>query len=138
MEKFILSAKKGTILMSLGTNLQSSMLGDELLTKIIRTFEQLPDYNFLWKFEADPKSLPVKLSKNVMIEKFLPQNDILAHSKVVGFISHSGLLSSHEALYHGVPVIGKKSSHLNGRRHLLMKSFKGCRFSPTNSVHVPR
>lgn len=110
MKNFILSAKKGTILMSLGTNMQSSMLGDELLTKIIKTFALLPNYNFLWKFEAEPKDLPVKLSKNVMIEKFLPQNDILAHPGVVGFISHSGLLSTHEALYHGVPVIGNGSA----------------------------
>lgn len=109
MEKFIISAKKGTILMSLGTNMKSAQLGDELLSKIIKTFAQLPDYNFLWKFEEDPKTLPVKPSKNVMIQKFMPQNDILAHPKIVAFVSHSGLLSSHEALYHGTPVIGKKN-----------------------------
>lgn len=118
MEKFILSAKKGTILMSLGTNMKSSMLGEELLTKIIKTFAQLPDYNFLWKFEAEPKDLPVKLSKNVMVGKFLPQNDILAHPGIVGFISHGGLLSSHEALYHGVPVIGIAFSSTNAKRNI--------------------
>lgn len=107
MEKFVSSAKKGTILMSLGTNMKSALLGEELLKKIIKTFAALPDYNFLWKFEADPNDLPIAPTKNVMIQKFMPQNDILAHPKVVGFVSHAGLLSSHEALYHGTPIIGK-------------------------------
>ena len=61
MEKFIKAPKKGTVLMSLGTNIKSSMLGDELLTKIIKTFAQLPDYNFIWKFESEAKDLPVML-----------------------------------------------------------------------------
>ena len=106
MENFIKTAKKGTILMSLGTNMKSNSLGDELLTKIIKTFAQLPDYNFIWKFESEAKDLPINLSKNVKIGKFLPQNDILANPGIVGFISHSGLLSTHEALYHGTPIIG--------------------------------
>lgn len=109
MDKFISSGKKGSILMSLGTNIKSNQLGDKLLTQIIKTFAALPEYNFLWKFESEEKDLPIKLSKNVMIGKFLPQNDILAHPKIVGFISHAGLLSTHEALYHGVPVVGEWS-----------------------------
>lgn len=107
MEKFISSSKKGTILMSLGTNVKSHLLGEKLLTNILKTFAAMPEYNFLWKFEAEESELPIKPTKNVMLGKFLPQNDILAHSKVVGFISHGGMLSTHEALYHGVPVIGE-------------------------------
>lgn len=107
MEKFINSGKKGTILMSLGTNMKSNLLGDKLLTSILSTFAALPEYNFIWKFESEANELPIPPTKNVMLGKFLPQNDILAHPKIVGFISHSGLLSTHEALYHGVPVIGK-------------------------------
>lgn len=107
IEKFISSGKKGTILMSLGTNIRSDLLGEKILTNFIRTFASLPEYNFIWKFESKEEDLPIKLSKNVMIGKFLPQNDILAHPKIVGFVSHAGQLSTHEALYHGVPVIGE-------------------------------
>lgn len=107
MEKFIISGEKGTILMSLGTNIKSNLLGEKLLTNILKTFAALPQYNFIWKFESEVSELPVKPTKNVMIGKFLPQNDILAHPKIIGFISHSGLLSTHESFYHGVPVIGK-------------------------------
>lgn len=93
--------------MSLGTNMKSNMLGKETLTTILETFAQLPDYNFIWKFESEASDLPISLSENVMIAAFLPQNDILAHPNVVAFISHAGMLSTHEALYHGVPIIGK-------------------------------
>jgi glucuronosyltransferase len=106
MDNFIKSAKKGTVLMSLGTNMKSNMLGEARLKVIIETFAQFPDFNFLWKFESEVKDLPLKPSKNVMIEKFLPQNDILAHPGLKAFISHAGMLSTHEALWHGKPVIG--------------------------------
>jgi glucuronosyltransferase len=106
MEKFVKGGKRGTILMSLGTNIKSNMLGNDRLKVIIETFAQFPDYNFLWKFESDISELPAKPSANVMIANFLPQNDILAHSNVKAFISHSGMLSTHEGLWHGKPIVG--------------------------------
>lgn len=76
--------------MSLGTNMKSSMLGDKVLIEILRTFEQLPEYNFLWKFETDV--LPMALPRNVKTSAFIPQNDILAHKNVKAFITHGGEL----------------------------------------------
>lgn len=91
--------------MSLGTNIKSTMLSQETLENIIKTFAALPDYNFVWKFESKVEDLPVKPSKNVLIKNFLPQNDLLAHARVKAFITHSGLLSTQEALWYGKPMV---------------------------------
>lgn len=106
MKQFVESGKKGTVLMSLGTNILSNLLGNEILTSILKTFESLPEYNFIWKFESEPHELPMKLSKNVMVAKFLPQNDLLAHENLKAFITHAGGLSTQESLWYGKPMIG--------------------------------
>lgn len=56
----------------------------------------------LWKFETNLPNLP----DNVMIGKWLPQDDILAHPNIKLFISHCGKGGITEAKYHGVPILG--------------------------------
>lgn len=82
------------------------MLGPDIQTRFLKAFAQFPQYHFLWKFETDIEKLPMKLPRNVIIEKWLPQNDILGHKKVMAFITHAGGLSTLETSWHGVPQIG--------------------------------
>ena len=57
----------------------------------------------LWKYENE--TLPNK-PENVMISKWIPQRDVLAHPNVKLFITHGGLLGTTEAIFEGVPVLG--------------------------------
>ncbi|XP_018570237.1 UDP-glucuronosyltransferase 2B20 [Anoplophora glabripennis] len=91
----------GVIIMSLGTNIRSDKLGKSKIEAILGAFSKLKQ-TVLWKFESDFDNLPT----NVIIRKFLPQNDILGHPNTKLFISHSGGLSTLETAYHGVPILG--------------------------------
>lgn len=129
IEDFINSAERAAVLLSFGTNVRSDKIGADKQKMLLNAFAAMPEYNFLWKFESD--SLPQKPSKNVLIKSFMPQNDILAHPMVKAFISHSGLLSTHEATWHSVPIIGVP---FFVDQHRVSKSPEN-RFEQTQSIH---
>lgn len=99
------NATNGLILFSLGTNVRSDKLKSEKIVMILKALKRLPKYTFLWKFETKEK-LPIELPSNVKIQSWMPQNDILGHKNTKLFITHCGLLSTQEALWYGIPVLG--------------------------------
>ncbi|KAJ9581435.1 hypothetical protein L9F63_023367, partial [Diploptera punctata] len=102
LQKFFDEAKDGFIFFSLGTNLRSDALPKEKRRAILDAFSELRQ-RVLWKFESDNlEGVP----PNVMIRKWLPQSDILAHPNIRMFISHCGKMSSLESIFRGVPVVG--------------------------------
>lgn len=56
----------------------------------------------IWKYDNDSLA---DLPSNVLIEKWLPQSDILAHPNIILFISHGGVFGTVESIWHGVPMI---------------------------------
>lgn len=105
LKNFIESSENGCILFAMGTNFRSDHLTSDKRKIFIEAFSELGEFNFLWKFDENLLEGCEKLG-NLMVKKWLPQNEILAHPKIVGFISHCGLLSTHEAFWFGVPIIG--------------------------------
>lgn len=103
LEQIYSAAKKGVILFSLGSNVKSELLGEKRLEAIAAALAEFPEYNVIWKIDVSKLSL--KLPKNVFIQKWLPQNDILADNRTKIFISHAGGLSTQEATWHGKPMI---------------------------------
>ncbi|KAJ1520344.1 hypothetical protein ONE63_004542 [Megalurothrips usitatus] len=97
------NAPHGFVFMSFGTNVKSSFMSKMRREAIMKAFGRIKQ-RVLWKYEED--DILDQLPPNVRVAKWLPQNDILAHPNIRCFVSHNGGLSSQEASYHGVPVLG--------------------------------
>ncbi|XP_063705569.1 UDP-glycosyltransferase UGT4-like [Culicoides brevitarsis] len=101
IQKFIESSKDGVVLVSFGTNFRSIDLQQEKLSILMKSFSKL-EQKVIWKFENE--TLP-NLPKNVLIKTWLPQDDILAHPNTKAFVTHCGISSYNEALFHAVPIV---------------------------------
>ncbi|KAI8129053.1 2-hydroxyacylsphingosine 1-beta-galactosyltransferase [Lucilia cuprina] len=102
IEKFINESEHGVIYFSMGSNIKAKNLPIEKRRELLKALKSLKQ-RVLWKFE-DPQ-LEGK-PDNVFISDWFPQDDILAHDNVKVFITHGGLLSTTESIYHGKPFIG--------------------------------
>jgi glucuronosyltransferase len=102
IKKFIdESGDEGVIFVSFGSILKASQMSDELRIKLTSVFGQLKQ-RVLWKWETEEmKDKP----DNLMLAKWLPQQDILAHPKLRLFITHGGQSSCQEALCHQKPTV---------------------------------
>ncbi|KAJ8711847.1 hypothetical protein PYW08_008801 [Mythimna loreyi] len=101
LKKLMDDAKDGVVYFSMGSNLKSKDLPDEVKTSLLKMFGTLKQ-TVLWKFEEVLPNLP----KNVHILDWAPQQAILSHPNLAVFVTHGGLLSTTEAVHFGVPIIG--------------------------------
>ena len=96
LQSFIDSATNGVILVSFGALAIIPRSSVEIIVaalgrrkeKIILKYSQLDN-----------------IPDNMLIMPWIPQNDLLAHTKVKLFITHGGNNGQFEALYHGVPML---------------------------------
>jgi glucuronosyltransferase len=102
LQKWMNGAEHGVIFFSMGSNAKSSLFPKEMIEIFMNTLGKLKE-RVIFKWEAD--ELPGK-PDNVLVAKWLPQNEILNHKNIKLFISHCGLGSTIEALHYAVPVIG--------------------------------
>ncbi|XP_050312697.1 UDP-glycosyltransferase UGT5-like isoform X2 [Anthonomus grandis grandis] len=102
IREIIETAKNGVIYFSLGSNVKSVNIPQRIRGLLMEAFAELP-YKVLWKFEKE--ELPGK-PDNVVIRKWLPQQDILAHPNIKAFISQCGLQSTEEAIDREMPMVG--------------------------------
>ncbi|XP_018916276.2 UDP-glycosyltransferase UGT4 isoform X1 [Bemisia tabaci] len=105
LQEWLDGAKEGVIYFSLGSNMRSKSLPQEVLSNLLRVFRELPDgYRVLWKWEED-EQIPGQ-SENILTTKWSPQQSVLAHPKVKVFMMQGGHQSFQEAVHYGVPTIG--------------------------------
>ncbi|XP_050501045.1 UDP-glycosyltransferase UGT5-like isoform X4 [Diabrotica virgifera virgifera] len=101
LQRVMDNSKEGVILFALGTNVKPSSFSEDKRKAILDALGKLKQ-TVLWKFKGNLTNIP----KNVIIKKWLPQRDLLAHPNLKLFISHGGALSTAEAAYNAVPVVG--------------------------------
>lgn len=59
----------------------------------------------LWSLPESQRSLLPKVPDSFRIEAFVPQQSVLAHPRVMAFVSHCGMNGINEALYYGKPIL---------------------------------
>ncbi|XP_063705004.1 UDP-glycosyltransferase UGT4-like [Culicoides brevitarsis] len=101
LKKFIDEASHGVIYFSFGSNIRGQDMPEKLQETFIEVFRNLPQ-RVLWKFEG---VVPENIPENILIWKWFPQHDILAHPNVRLFITHGGLFSMQESLFNGIPML---------------------------------
>ncbi|XP_029316497.1 UDP-glucuronosyltransferase 2C1-like isoform X2 [Cottoperca gobio] len=101
LEEFVQSSgEHGFIIMSLGTLIGE--LPHDLADEIAAAFAKLPQ-KVIWRHKGDR---PATLGNNTLLVDWMPQNDLLGHSKIKLFVAHGGTNGVQEAIYHGVPIVG--------------------------------
>ena len=82
------SHPEGVVYVSFGSALKPSQMTPEQKSVFIDTFKELKDIPIIWKWDDVPDGIP----KNVLIQKWLPQNDLLPHPNLKVFVTHGGNL----------------------------------------------
>lgn len=94
------TGEHGFIVVSFGAGVK--YLSHDIAHKLAGALGRLPQ-RVVWRFSGDP---PRNLGNNTKLVEWMPQNDLLGHANTRAFLSHGGLNSIYEAMYHGVPVVG--------------------------------
>lgn len=102
LNDFINDAEHGVILFSLGSVVSEASLGADKLNNILDAFSKLKQ-RVIMKFDVD--KYKIQLPVNVKVVKWFPQRDLLAHPKVLLFISHAGIMSTIETIHCGKPMV---------------------------------
>ena len=83
---------------------------------MFEVFESFPEIGFILSIKKELIDSVETYPKNLLILDWAPQNDLLGHHKVKVFITHGGLNSILESLYHAKPmiVVGTSIDQVNG------------------------
>lgn len=101
IKKFLDEAHEGVLYFNLGSMVKTATMPKDKLNVLIKVFASIPR-KVIWKWEVN--EMP-ELSSNVLVQKWLPQYDVLNHPNVKCYFGHGGLLGLSEGVQTGVPMI---------------------------------
>ncbi|KYN14004.1 2-hydroxyacylsphingosine 1-beta-galactosyltransferase [Trachymyrmex cornetzi] len=100
IHEFLDNAQDGAIYFSLGSNLQTDQLPAGPLTALCNALGSLKQ-RVLWKHNSN---MAIHAT-NIKFVKWVPQQAVLAHPKVIAYMMQGGLQSLQEAVHYAVPVV---------------------------------
>jgi len=102
IQEFVSRAKRGVILASFGSF--CDFIPPDITQQLCEAFTEVTTrfgLSVIWKLKAEG----ICRNDNILILPWIPQNDLLADSRVKLFISHGGFNSLIESIYHSKPLI---------------------------------
>uniref|UniRef100_A0A6I8QA73 UDP-glucuronosyltransferase n=1 Tax=Xenopus tropicalis TaxID=8364 RepID=A0A6I8QA73_XENTR len=104
LEHFISqSGEHGFIIVAFGSMMASSPY-TEFVKEMNDGFAKIPQ-KVIWRYRISEWPKELQLAPNVKIMDWIPQNDLLGHPKARLLVTHGGINSVQEAIYHGVPMV---------------------------------
>ncbi|EFO84295.1 CRE-UGT-58 protein [Caenorhabditis remanei] len=94
----------GFVVLSTGFTAQWNKSPESIRQAYLQTFKSLPNLLFIWQFDGTLQTS--EIPPNLLTKSWLPLQDLLGHEKCRCHVSHGGLNSVIESVYHGVPVVG--------------------------------
>ena len=102
IEEFVQGAEHGLVIVTVGSFKAWQQTWRIMREKMFSAFGHLKQRVIVqYSLDDNPGNVP----ENVLILKWLPQNDLLGHPKTKLFICHGGNNGQNEAVYHGVPML---------------------------------
>lgn len=93
IQTFLDGARKGAILISLGSQILLHKVPADKLFAITNAFKSHPNVRILIKND-EHVAIPSHKRSDVLIEPWINQQSVLAHKNLILFVSHGGLLST--------------------------------------------
>ena len=106
LKYFMDSHPEGVAYVSFGSHFKASNMNPNQKAMFHEAFEELK-IPIIWKWDDDISGI----SNNVFVSKWVPQNDLLSHPNLKVFVTHGGLLSVQEAIYHKTTLVGVPLAH---------------------------
>merc|ERR1712123_527328 len=101
LKSFMDSATDGVVFVSFGSQLRPEQMPEDKLKIFVEAFRSIK-MSVIWKWDAEVPNLP----KNVKLSSWLPQQDLLGHPNLKVFVTHGGLGSLVESIYHKAVIVG--------------------------------
>uniref|UniRef100_A0A914KN78 glucuronosyltransferase n=1 Tax=Meloidogyne incognita TaxID=6306 RepID=A0A914KN78_MELIC len=95
--------ERGFILITGGFTIQWANAPKDVIENLLGAIREMNDTRFVWQYNGPALQNP---PSNLFTAEWLPQQQLLAHPKCKGHLSHGGLNSVIESVWHGTPIIG--------------------------------